>query len=53
MLKLAFLARFFLSGKFITKNNRKVDDKQQSLLDQPQDTPAKSRKTQKPLNNDN
>lgn len=30
--------------RMIEKNNRKVDDKQQSLLDQPQDTPAKSRK---------
>ena len=39
--------------KRMIENNRKVDDKQQSLLDQPQDTPAKSRKTQKPLNNDN
>lgn len=39
--------------KRMIENNRKVDDKQQSLLDQPQDTPAKSRKTQKALNNDN
>ena len=39
--------------KRMIENNRKIDDKQQSLLDQPQDTPAKSRKTQKPLNNDN
>jgi hypothetical protein len=35
------------------ENNRKVDDKQQSLLDQPEATPAKSRKNQKPQNNDN
>ena len=39
--------------KRMIENNRKVDDKQQSLLDQPQDTPAKSRKNQKPQNNDN
>ena len=40
--------------KRMIENNRKVDDKQQSLLDQPQDTTgAKPRKTQKPLNNDN
>ena len=36
------------------ENNKKIDDKQQSLLDQPQDTTgAKSRKNQKPQNNDN
>ena len=40
--------------KRMIENNRKVDDKQQSLLDQPQDTPApKSRKNQKPNNNEN
>lgn len=39
--------------KRMIENNKKIDDKQQSLLDQPQDTPAKSRKTQKALNNDN
>lgn len=40
--------------KRMIENNRKVDEKQQSLLDQPQDTTgAKPRKTQKPLNNDN
>ena len=38
--------------KRMIENNKKIDDKQQSLLDQPQDTPAKSRKTQKALNND-
>ena len=39
--------------KRMIENNKKIDDKQQSLLDQPEATPAKSRKTQKPLNNDN
>ena len=40
--------------KRMIENNRKVDDKQQSLLDQPQDTPApKPRKNQKPNNNEN
>ena len=40
--------------KRMIENNKKIDDKQQSLLDQPQDTTgAKPRKTQKPLNNDN
>ena len=39
--------------KRMIENNRKVDDKQQSLLDQPEATPAKSRKNQKPQNNDN
>ena len=40
--------------KRMIENNKKIDDKQQSLLDQPQDTPApKSRKNQKPQNNDN
>ena len=40
--------------KRMIENNRKVDEKQQSLLDQPQDTPApKSRKNQKPNNNEN
>ena len=40
--------------KRMIEGNKKIDDKQQSLLDQPQATPApKSRKTQKPLNNDN
>lgn len=39
--------------KRMIENNRKVDEKQQSLLDQPEATPAKPRKTQKPLNNDN
>ena len=39
--------------KRMIENNRKIDEKQQSLLDQPQDTPAKSRKNQKPQNNDN
>ena len=40
--------------KRMIEGNKKIDDKQQSLLDQPQDTTgAKPRKTQKPLNNDN
>lgn len=40
--------------KRMIENNKKIDDKQQSLLDQPQDTPApKSRKNQKPNNNEN
>ena len=40
--------------KRMIENNKKIDHKQQSLLDQPQDTTgAKPRKTQKPLNNDN
>ena len=40
--------------KRMIENNKKIDDKQQSLLDQPQDTTgAKSRKNQKPQNNDN
>lgn len=39
--------------KRMIENNRKVDEKQQSLLDQPEATPAKSRKNQKPQNNDN
>lgn len=40
--------------KRMIENNKKIDEKQQSLLDQPQDTPApKSRKNQKPNNNEN
>lgn len=40
--------------KRVIESNKKIDEKQQSLLDQPQDTTgAKPRKTQKPLNNDN
>ena len=39
--------------KRMIENNKKIDDKQQSLLDQPEATPAKSRKNQKPQNNDN
>ena len=38
--------------KRMIENNKKIDDKQQSLLDQPEATP-KSRKNQKPQNNDN
>ena len=38
--------------KLMIENNKKIDDKQQSLLDQPEATP-KSRKNQKPQNNDN
>ena len=40
--------------KRMIENNKKIDDKQQSLLDQPQDTTgAKPRKNQRPNNNDN
>ncbi len=40
--------------KRMIEGNKKIDDKQQSLLDQPQDTTgAKPRKTQKPNNNEN
>ena len=40
--------------KRMIESNKKIDEKQQSLLDQPQDTTgAKSRKNQKPQNNDN
>jgi chromosome segregation ATPase len=38
--------------KRMIENNKKIDDKQQSLLDQPEATP-KPRKTQKPNNNEN